>query len=80
MHNGETEVTGLHSGFYVYCKISIDYQAIDNSDYKKTIEQWITVVTIYWLCMSIGSLLVSHIHTHLVLVVGITNGWDTELI
>jgi hypothetical protein len=79
MHNGETDVTGLHRGVFVYCKISIDYQAIDDSNYKKAIEQWITVETIYWLCISIGSLPVSHIHTLLVLVVGITNGCDTEL-
>jgi len=56
-------------------KISIDYVAIDESCLQNTIEKWIPVASGYELCIKIGLILVSHIHTHLVQVVGINNDW-----
>ena len=76
-HNGETDVKVLHSVLHsVLCvcwKISIDYKAINEGCLQNPIEMWIAIMSGYELCIKIGSILVSHIHTHLMLVVGINN-------
>jgi hypothetical protein len=73
MHNGETEVKGFHSLLFVCWQISIDYKAIDMGCCQNPIEKWIPIASGYELCIKIGLILVSHIHTHLVLVVVINN-------
>jgi len=60
-------------------KISIDYEAIDEGCLQNSIEKWILIASGYELCIKIDSILVSHIHTHLVLVVGINNDWYIKL-
>jgi hypothetical protein len=73
MHNGETEVKVIHSVLFVCWQISIDYKAVDKGCLQNPIEKWIPIVSGYELCIKIGSILVSYIHSHLVLVVGINN-------
>ena len=73
MHNGETNVKVLLSALFVCWKISIDYKAINEGALQISIEKWIPIASAYELCIKIGSILVSHLHTHLVLVVGVNN-------
>jgi hypothetical protein len=78
-HNGETKVKVLHSALSVCCKISIDYEAIDERYLEKLVDEWIPIASGNELCIKIGSILVSHIHSHLVLVLSINNGWYIRL-
>jgi hypothetical protein len=73
MHNGEMEVKVIHSALFVCWQISIDYKAVDKGCLQNPIEKWIPIASGYELCIKIGSILVSYIHSHLVLVVGINN-------
>jgi hypothetical protein len=73
MHNGETEVKVIHSALFVCWQISIDYKAVDKGCLQNPVEKWIPISSGYELCIKIGSILVSYIHSHLVLVVGINN-------
>jgi hypothetical protein len=79
MHNGETKVKVLYSALLVCWKISIDYEALDKDCLQNPVKKWIPIASGYELCIKIGSILVSHIHTHLVLVVGINNDWYIKL-
>jgi len=80
MHNGEMEVKVLHSALFVCWKILIDYKAIDDRCLQNSIEKWISIIASgYELYIKIGSIPVSHIHTHLVLDVGINNNWYIKL-
>jgi hypothetical protein len=73
MHNGETEVKVIHSVLFVCWLISIDYKAVDKCCLQNPIEKSIPIASGYELCNKIGLILVSYIHSHLVLVVGINN-------
>jgi hypothetical protein len=73
------KVKVLYSARLVYQKISIDYEAIDEGCLQNPVKKWIPIASGYELCIKIGSVLVSHIYTHLVLVVGINNGWYIKL-
>jgi len=78
-HNGVMEVKVPHT---VHCdcwKISLDYAVIDEDCVQNPMETWIPIAPGYELCIKIGLILVSHIHTHLVLVVGINNDWYIKL-
>jgi len=70
MHNGETEVKVIHSALLLCWQILIDYKAVDKGCLQNRVEKWISIATGYELCITIGSILVSYIHSHLVLVVG----------
>jgi len=63
----------IHSVLFVGWQISIDYKAVDQGCPQNPIEKWIPIASGYELCIKIGSILVSYIHSHLVLVVGINN-------
>jgi hypothetical protein len=69
----------LYSALVVCWKISIDYEAIDEGCLQNAVKKWVPIVSGDELCIKIGSVLVSHIHTHLVLAVGINNDWYIKL-
>jgi len=73
MYNGETEVKVIHSALFVSWLISIDYKAVDKGCLQNPIEKWIPIASGYELCNKIAFILVSYIHSHLVLVVSINN-------
>jgi len=73
MHNGETEVKVLQSTLCVCLKILIDYKDINVGCLQNLILKWLPIASGYVLCIIIGLILVSHIYTHLALVVGINN-------
>jgi hypothetical protein len=78
-HNGETKVEVLHSAVFDCWEILIDYEAIDEGCLQNPVEKWILLASGYVLCIKIGLIPVSHIHTHLALVVGINNDWYIKL-
>ena len=79
MHNGRKKVKVLQSAFFVCWEILIDHKAIDQSHPQNPIENSISITSGYELYIKIGSILVTHIHTHLVLVVGINHDWYIKL-
>jgi hypothetical protein len=69
----------LQSALHACQKILIDYETIDEGCLQNLVKKWTPIASGYELCIKIGSVLVSHIHTHLVLVVGINNDWYIKL-
>jgi len=73
MHNGETEVKVIDGELNVCWQTSSDYQMVDMGCLQNPMNKWIPILSGYELCMKIASILVSYIHSHPVLVVGIAN-------
>lgn len=65
----------LHITLYTCWIISIAYEAIDQGSLQNPVAKWTPIASEYKLGFKIGSILVSHSHTLLVLVVGINNDW-----
>jgi len=79
MHNGEMEVKVLHHGFFASWMILRDDDAVDEGSVQNPVEMCLPIASGYMLCNTIGLILVSHIHTQHVLVVGINNDWYFKL-
>jgi hypothetical protein len=71
MHNGEIEMNVIHSALFVCRQITINYKAVYKGCLQNPIEKWIQIASGYELYIKIGLILVSYIHSHVVLVVGI---------
>jgi hypothetical protein len=72
-YNGEMEVKVLYSVLSDYWMISIESRATNAGCLQNPIEKWILIAFGYKLCIKVVSILIGHIHTHLVMVVHINN-------
>jgi hypothetical protein len=73
MPNGEMEGKVIHSALYVCWQILIECTAVDKGCLPNRIEKWISIASGWELCIKLDLILVSYIHSHHVLVVGINN-------
>jgi hypothetical protein len=73
MYSCETEVKVLHSAPFDRWTIVIEYMTTKQVCHQDPTEKWILMASGYELCIKIGSILVSHIQTHIVLAVAINN-------
>jgi len=61
----------IQSVLFVCWQISIDYKAVEKGCLHNPIEKCIPIASGDEVCIKIGSILVTNIHAHLVLVVGV---------